>query len=472
MPAAVLAQSAFQVLVQEGRADARTGVAVLVAAQPGPSATLLTTSELVDAGRNTQYFVFDAQTGAQVVAQVEANNTESNLALLSVPGLEGAPTTLALEASGQGRQVQLQLPEGGARDGHLHSQIERNGRTFYRFSVQAQTGEAGAPVMNNCGELLSLARDPGRRGWNREDQVFGMGRELAVLKDFLSAQGVAAEIAADVCPSVEELRATAEAERDALEEQRAQLEEEASLAAAQAERLAEIEAEKAELETQIEQQQEELSQHASDLAEKERLQNEWAEELQRRQDDLDDALVEAGEAAEEAQLLGQILRYGGAAAGALLLIFGAVAWTQSRARKRNLEMSNQQIAVARDEVARSNVAFSDLVLAGHGPECGEVRLKINGSAVARSADGQVLGRSSSSADYFVNSRSVSRRHARLFVQDDQLLVEDLGSLNGTRVDGAESTPGKPLPLSEGSTLDLGDVALSASFLGDYADEAP
>jgi pSer/pThr/pTyr-binding forkhead associated (FHA) protein len=66
---------------------------------------------------------------------------------------------------------------------------------------------------------------------------------------------------------------------------------------------------------------------------------------------------------------------------------------------------------------------------------------------------------------------VSRRHARLRVQSGHLRIEDLGSLNGTRVDGEESVPGAPLRIRDGSTLALGDVVLTANFLAEPADEA-
>ncbi len=468
IPATILAQSVFQVNVQEQYANnkERTGVAILIAVEPGKPATLLTTSELVGARGDAQYLVLDVQTGAQILAQVEANDREANLAVLRVPGLQGTAITVPLEGSRQGRQVQMQLPSDDSRVGHLHSVIERRGQTFYRFSVRAETGEAGAPLMNNCGELLSLSRDPDGRGWRRSDRSFGMGRELAVLKEFLSEQGVDAKIAANACPSVEEQLAASKAEREALEAQKAeleaqktqleaqktQLETEAEQTAEEVGRLAEIESQKIELETQLEQQQEELSQRQKELDDKTRMQTEWETKWQQRED--------------------EFLLYGGGAIGALLVFGGLIAWLLVRARKRRLEASNRQLAAAREELARSNATFPDLVLSGHGSDCGPVRIKINGSEVAKFADGKVLGRSSTNADYFVNSQSVSRRHARLFVQNDRLLIEDLDSLNGTRVDGLETVPDKPVQIREGSTLELGSVVLSANFPEDSAHEAP
>ena len=466
IPAAAVGQNTFEVSVQGRRGDPRTGLAVLVAAEPGQPSTLLTNSELVDAGANAQYLVRDTQTGAQLLARIEQADTELDLASLSVPGLQGTPITLALEASEPGRQVRMQPPDGDRRDGHLHSMIERNGRLFYRFSVRPESGETGAPVLNNCGELLSLSRNPDGRGWNREDHAFGIGSELPVIKEFLTGHGIDALIAADRCPSVEERLAEAEAERAALERQRAELEEEARQATEEAERLPEIESEMAELEAELELQQRALDERQGELEEKNRLQAEWEAERVRQEEELRNAEQAVRQAEEAVARQRTWMRYGASTTGALMLIAGLTGWSLMRKRKRRLDASNLQLAAAREELARSSVTFPDVILAGRDPDCGNVRLKINGGAMARSPDGQVLGRSAASADYFVDSQRVSRRHARLIVQEGRLLIEDLDSLNGTRVDGKQSVRGSPVPIRHGSRLELGEVVLTARFVGD------
>jgi hypothetical protein len=57
-----------------------------------------------------------------------------------------------------------------------------------------------------------------------------------------------------------------------------------------------------------------------------------------------------------------------------------------------------------------------------------------------------------SCGVFLNDRTVSRRHAHLTLRDGRALVEDLGSLNGTWVDGAIVSQGE---LFNGSTLQVG-----------------
>lgn len=57
-----------------------------------------------------------------------------------------------------------------------------------------------------------------------------------------------------------------------------------------------------------------------------------------------------------------------------------------------------------------------------------------------------------SCEVFLNDRTVSRRHAHLSLRDGKAFVEDLGSLNGTWVDGAIVSSGE---LHSGSSLQIG-----------------
>lgn len=58
------------------------------------------------------------------------------------------------------------------------------------------------------------------------------------------------------------------------------------------------------------------------------------------------------------------------------------------------------------------------------------------------------------------NRSVSRRHARLALQDGAFhLMEEVGALNGTMVNGQKLTPGKAQALASGDRIAVGMVAL-------------
>ena len=60
---------------------------------------------------------------------------------------------------------------------------------------------------------------------------------------------------------------------------------------------------------------------------------------------------------------------------------------------------------------------------------------------------------------------MSRRHLRIGLDAGALFAEDLNSLNGTLLDGAEMTPFRPVPISLGQVLTLGEVELTLLELG-------
>ena len=68
--------------------------------------------------------------------------------------------------------------------------------------------------------------------------------------------------------------------------------------------------------------------------------------------------------------------------------------------------------------------------------------------------------SGAQADVRINDRTVSRRHCRFTCSDDDILIEDLGSTNGTRVDG-ERVDG-PVRFAEAASLKVGSVVIEIS----------
>jgi pSer/pThr/pTyr-binding forkhead associated (FHA) protein len=71
------------------------------------------------------------------------------------------------------------------------------------------------------------------------------------------------------------------------------------------------------------------------------------------------------------------------------------------------------------------------------------------------------------ADILLLDPTVSRRHAQIVLEDGAAFVEDLGSTNGTRIDGAPVPIGERSSIAEGSELRFGSVALRLA-LGDAA----
>lgn len=76
------------------------------------------------------------------------------------------------------------------------------------------------------------------------------------------------------------------------------------------------------------------------------------------------------------------------------------------------------------------------------------------------SNGMTVGRAADQCDLVVAHATVSRRHARLSLAGDALQIEDLGSTNGTEVNGGVLRKGAPTPLQSGNKLRLGGVEFS------------
>jgi adenylate cyclase len=78
--------------------------------------------------------------------------------------------------------------------------------------------------------------------------------------------------------------------------------------------------------------------------------------------------------------------------------------------------------------------------------------------------GVLIGRDSGQCDVVLANTSISRRHARLSVGNNNTLhIEDVGSTNGTSINGEPIAPGLTLPLEPGSMLKLGDIELVVRY---------
>lgn len=72
----------------------------------------------------------------------------------------------------------------------------------------------------------------------------------------------------------------------------------------------------------------------------------------------------------------------------------------------------------------------------------------------------VLGKQKGTDNLCINDPSVSRRHARLNCRNNSIFIEDLGSKNGTFMNGRKVKSGEEIPISAEDRLQLGRVALS------------
>jgi hypothetical protein len=90
-----------------------------------------------------------------------------------------------------------------------------------------------------------------------------------------------------------------------------------------------------------------------------------------------------------------------------------------------------------------------------------------GAGSEHPVDGElILGREQTSADLVIPDPGISRRHARVLPQNGGVIVEDLGSSNGTYVNG-ERISG-PVEIGTGDEVQLGDTVLGVQGTGTAA----
>ena len=81
----------------------------------------------------------------------------------------------------------------------------------------------------------------------------------------------------------------------------------------------------------------------------------------------------------------------------------------------------------------------------------------NGQTVMISKDNFVLGKSEEGTDYCIrDNKAVSRKHAVIAKRNDGYYITDLGSSNGTKVNGHSVHKGNWVPLNREDTIVLAD----------------
>ncbi len=65
--------------------------------------------------------------------------------------------------------------------------------------------------------------------------------------------------------------------------------------------------------------------------------------------------------------------------------------------------------------------------------------------------------------YGAAGKGVSRQHAKIIARNDELFIEDMGSVNGTFLNGHRIDPYQALPLNSGDVVQLGTLVLQVYF---------
>ncbi len=97
-------------------------------------------------------------------------------------------------------------------------------------------------------------------------------------------------------------------------------------------------------------------------------------------------------------------------------------------------------------------------LRGVNARSANIEVTIREEDLSQSDTGILVGRSNR-VDFIIGDELVSRNHARFVYHDGALCVEDLDSMNGTWVDGAQLDSNQPTPVADQSEVEFGKIKL-------------
>ncbi len=438
-------------------------------------------------------FVVRVSTGDEYPAQGVAYDVRSRLGLLEVDGPLPMPYPFATDRVEQGRLIYgaaiddtgaIDIGPGSITDVRPASGSDPAAPDTIRHNALVGRRMHGSPLFNNCGEVSGAMVE------YVVPPTSVSGSEFAVPADWLirtfGEHGLEPTLAGEPCPSEAARLEAAVQERDrlaaALEDERREREErERERERAEEAAAAERERERAEEAAAAERERERAEEAAAAERERERAQEETAaaRASERAQEETAAARASAARAAEEAAAAERereraqeetaaaqrYVMWAVAAGGTLSVVLMAL-WVASR-RSQARAARDQAAAEAAAESARTAMAtreasdrlveqVPDVLLTGVDGDGLQIALRVPGRAIAEPS-GAVVGRNPFDGAIVLNHEEVSRRHFRVFARDGSLRVEDLGSMNGTALDGAALEAGASKPLRSGARLHVGNL---------------
>ena len=515
----VVRASIVQVAILDGAATVRVGSGFAVAT----TGAVVTAAHLV-AGED-RIVVVPLTTGTELVARVEHRDDRADLALLSVRGLDLPPLKLAMDGFDPGRLVYavgawstgaepgpefetsmaLAVSEGSVgSDDELPADDDGPVVPLLVHNAMIPAAGYGGPLLNECGEIAGLNRGaPGvaprrlRRGAAPENVVHAVN--VTSLAAILGGVGVAIEQSEGSCTgALADAQARAEAAAAALEETTEELEETTEELEETTEQLEEATEQAEVAQEQLENTQREKDAAAARAAEADgrvgELEAQYEEalrsgsaqaedlraQLEAARGEHTDAQAVAGALENQVTALqGQLQRQAEAdrirmiatssTVAAVLLVALGVGFMVRRRHTRQLAIVREEAAHARKDGlhSRASVArqddYPDALLTGETGDGDHVSLKIPGALLG--GDGAVIGRSPRNSTLLIDDQTLSREHARFFGDGDVIYIEDLGSTNGTRLNGRQLPARTPSAIAHGDALELGGAKLRLTTTG-------
>tara|TARA_R110002167_G_scaffold138307_1_gene325486 strand:- start:776 stop:1237 length:462 start_codon:yes stop_codon:yes gene_type:complete len=139
---------------------------------------------------------------------------------------------------------------------------------------------------------------------------------------------------------------------------------------------------------------------------------------------------------------------------------------QLKAAEEQVESQAENLQELNQKVSEELKQFSDILLVGQTETGEKIQLRINGNALIRSTEGQFIGRQANISQHVISHEKIGRKHARLFIENDTLFIQDINSTNGTEVNGTAIIDSEAAKLVHGAQLKLGTVLMQVYIMKD------
>ena len=430
--------------------------------------------------------------GTEMIAQVMRMERTVDFALLKVNGLNAPALPFSRDAPNAGNAVWSAVKLQGDNSaislarGTLENNYTLAGNRFGLFTHTAVVGNGtvGSVLLNECGDVIGLnLSTPSNDGAVR-------ATDTATLRALLVAQNIKLTIAPRECLS-DVLIAKRQAEQASEDARRAQSEaEKAQIVARSLER--KLAASSVQNQKLIEQTQESRRRADNALVAAEKARQEAARNrltLQERTTNLRrEALLlkekyEQDQATTRDQFEVTIRTQEEAARqreyvlmGLVIVLFIGVLLLLIIRRGEDGQPLRQVVKRARTIVPglvrekseyQNTVAHSgelrEYVLDGRDDSGIRYLLRISSDQLSRE-DGVVIGRNPGESLYIINHADVSRQHVRMKTMRNRVFVEDLGSTNGTSVNGQSIEDKGPVSVENGDQIIIGSVVMSIKVM--------
>lgn len=392
-----------------------------------------------------------------------------NLALISYPRGGLKPVTLARVIGEEGREINFVYKNSDGANVqtativNLVSEKTKKGGYFDSSIAPTLINSEQAAVFNNCGELIgfydkSIRSDLATaKGLDEILAVVGSAGRYITAETVCQSESTKQKIREDIAQrQAEEAQARAAKALQEVESASEKQAEEAARALEAAENKATLEVDRVKAEAdRLAEEAEQVAASERAIIEAELREAEERAAIREATNQAELERIREENAAKEADLSDQVkqqqLQYmvGSGALAALLALFILFFFLRSRddnARQKESTTNNEGIAF--------NESGIDVIIRGAG-----LSLKLPEELLIRKR-GVTIGRSAADCDFVLDTPSISRSHLRAILHDNLLYIEDLGSANGTSLNGKQLEPGQMAALHDNDDLEIADSHFS------------